>query len=220
MSSSRHLLDHITLEAEGRYHITHHLHNTSDEIQSDQPYLLPRAQYYLTGQFIRFVKTQRWPIIYSSTKVLLIINLIFISLLSFELAAGGDFSANVGGSPDLTGDEWRKLTINEFHKPSSKIFDVISDRPIFSQSRRKKLHEPPVPEYEYISIELVGTLLTATRRAALVRVGTQQHTEWIREREYISSWKVETILPGSLRLRRIDELRTIDLWPQAEGRPG
>lgn len=184
--------------------------------------LLTLVRGFFANRPMRLAKRPYWSIPSRSKSVLLILNIVLVALIAFEHAVRTKSTATVDPAPSLEANDWPELALPKFHMPSRELFDVISNRPLFSPSRRKIIIDQPLEveeEEEDITIELLGTLLTATQRAALVRLGTQEKTEWVREREYVSSWKVEKILAKRLRLRRMDELRIIDLWPETENHP-
>lgn len=192
-----------------------------DRPDSRTPLTLVRG--FFANRSMRLVKGRYWSPPSKFTNVLLAINLALATIIAFEHALESKSTATIDAASSLeSNDDWPELASARFHihMPSREEFDVISNRPIFNPSRRKIIIDQPAEvEEEYIAIDLIGTFLSATRRAALVRLGTQERTEWVREREYISSWKVEKISPKRLRLRRMDELRIIDLWPETENRP-
>jgi hypothetical protein len=101
-----------------------------------------------------------------------------------------------------------------FEPPPSTAFGEISERPLFSTSRRPFVpettaEEPPEPE-EVVSIELVGTLLTEGARAALLQPAGQA-ARWLRTGQKVAGWEVETIERDRITLRLDDEAKTLQL---------
>jgi hypothetical protein len=141
------------------------------------------------------------------------------AFITVELATETKSMLRISAVHELEDEESSALNVDESNLPSRHLFDVISSRPLFHPLRQKIPDSPPEIESEYITIELLGTFLSGARRMALVRLGTQEHAIWVRERDYISSWIVETILAERLRLRGVDGVRIIDLWPKIESRP-
>jgi hypothetical protein len=104
-----------------------------------------------------------------------------------------------------------------FDPPPRDLFAEIAARPLFSPSRR-----PFVPEDEpaanlrdeSIAIELVGTLLTAQGRAALLQPQGQD-AQWVLAGQQIAGWQVVTIERDEVNLRLDEEARTLALRTSA-----
>lgn len=101
-----------------------------------------------------------------------------------------------------------------FDPPSRQAFTEIAARPLFSPSRRAFVPEAEVEEEaapeEKIEIELVGTLLTATGRAALLQP-KDQDARWLRAGDEIAGWQVETITSDQVSLTSAGETKTLEL---------
>jgi len=168
------------------------------------------------AQLVRIAR-QNWPALPRSTGFLLMLNLVLAAVIVAELTLETDYSTDTLTAPTVHANVWPKSERMEFHPPSDHLLDVISQRPLFEPSRRP--HVPQIVQSsgaEESPIELIGTFLSDSGRAALVRLGAQEHAVWVAERGYISDWQVEGILADRLHLRRIDERRVIYLWPKRE----
>jgi hypothetical protein len=101
-----------------------------------------------------------------------------------------------------------------FEPPPSTALGEISERPLFSTTRRPFVPETRVEELqepdEDVSIELVGTLLTDDGRAALLQPAGQD-ARWLRTGERIAGWQIETIERDRITLRLDDEAKTLQL---------
>ena len=96
-----------------------------------------------------------------------------------------------------------------FHTPSRNMIDVIVARPLFSPSRRPDVAAGVISDEQDVTFELIAVLLTESQRAALVRIGAQEQPVWVHERDWLSSWRVETIRADHLRIERRSEVRIV-----------
>jgi hypothetical protein len=164
--------------------------------------------------FFQFVPQKR-PTLRRSTSFLLVLNLVLITTLTVALRREDLPDVSVSAAISENVENWLELGLTNSGL-SRGTFDIISNRPLLDPSRRPLILESlPELEPEPLAIELIGTYLSDTERTALVRLGTQKHAVWVREREYISSWQVEKIHADRLHLRRIDEARFVHLWPES-----
>jgi hypothetical protein len=97
----------------------------------------------------------------------------------------------------------------EFRAPPRDMIDVIVARPLFSPSRRPEVAAALKSDGEDVTFELIAVLLTGSQRAALVRIGAQEQPVWVHERDWLSSWRVETIRADHLRVERRSEVRIV-----------
>jgi hypothetical protein len=101
-----------------------------------------------------------------------------------------------------------------FAPPPSTAFGEISERPLFSTTRRPFVPETKVEELpeadEDVTIDLVGTLLTDDGRAALLQPAGQG-ARWLRTGERIAGWQIEAIERDRITLRLDDEAKTLQL---------
>jgi len=104
-----------------------------------------------------------------------------------------------------------ELEAAEFLRPSPRIIDVIAGRPLFSPSRRPYVMAVETSGVEDVTFELIAVLLMESRPAALVRIGAQEQPVWVRERDWLSSWRLEQILADRLRLHRRGEVRIVKI---------
>jgi hypothetical protein len=163
-----------------------------------------------------------WRIACRSTKFFLTINLVLVTVIAVELSVGSDSGPSASAVPNVNVDSWPELSLTDLRLPSGELFDAISNRPLFEPSRRP--HVPQIEpslgsESEYLAIELIGTFRRDARWAALVKIDPQENAVWVRERGYISSWHVEKISADRLHLRRMGELRIVELWSKPESPP-
>jgi hypothetical protein len=92
--------------------------------------------------------------------------------------------------------------------PADDAVDLITARPLFSESRRP-YEPPPAPVEEVmpetsspgLPLELAGTYLTGTDQAALLMVAGGAPT-WLRKGEQIEGWQIEAIAQDRVELRR------------------
>ena len=101
----------------------------------------------------------------------------------------------------------------EFRPPPYSVIEVVAARPLFSPSRRPYVTSIVASNVEDVAFELIAVLLTESRRAALVRIETQEQPVWVHEREWLSSWQVETIQSNHLSLHRRNNVRIVKLEP-------
>lgn len=180
-----------------------------------------QIQDILPVRLARLVKHD-WRIACRSTKFFLTINLVLVTVIAVELSVGSDSGPSASAVPNVNVDSWPELSLTDLRLPSGELFDAISNRPLFEPSRRP--HVPQIeptlgPESEYLAIELIGTFRRDARWAALVKIDPQENAVWVRERGYISSWHVEKISADRLHLRRMGELRIVELWSKPESPP-
>jgi hypothetical protein len=100
-----------------------------------------------------------------------------------------------------------------FDPPPQHMFAEIAARPLFSVSRRPFVAESDAEENlqdESIAIELVGTLLTAQGRAALLQP-QGQNARWVLAGEQVAGWQVVAIERDQVKLRLDEEAKTLEL---------
>ena len=110
-----------------------------------------------------------------------------------------------------------------FSPPPPEAFDEIALRPLFFESRRPfvptLLDEGPAEEpvaAEKLAVELVGTLVTDARRAALLQPAGQD-AAWHREGDKVAGWRVGKIGRDQVMLRQGEESETLDLRADLAG---
>jgi hypothetical protein len=105
----------------------------------------------------------------------------------------------------------------KFAPPPERQFGEISDRPLFSPSRRPFV--PPVAPVSHSAstdepsakIELLGVILTKRERAALVQPGGQNVAYWVHEQQTVAGWLIEEIAADRIRVRDRDRLEVVKL---------
>jgi hypothetical protein len=136
-----------------------------------------------------------------------------LAVVALELLAGDPgIRAGIPGEPSAVhpSDPAEPEAI-EFHPPPPSIIDIVAARPLFSPSRRPYVTPVGASDVEDVAFELIAVLLTESRRAALVRIEAQEQPVWVHERDWLSSWQLEKILPDRLRLHRRNEVRIVNL---------
>jgi hypothetical protein len=104
-----------------------------------------------------------------------------------------------------------------FHPQSRHLIRTITDRPVFSSSRRPYVSSPADEDPDEIDIKLVCVLTTKSARTALVELETGEKLIRIHEHDFVSDWQVESISADHLYLRRNGNVRIVNLWPVFSG---
>lgn len=182
-----------------------------------------------TAELVKFTRILGWDrflfrsrkrtLLGRSTYRLLAINLALIALVMVEIKieSHSNYSVSAGSSMNFVSLPEPELA--NLRLPSRDSFDVISNRPLLEPSRRPVVAEGLTQtEQEYVTLQLIGIYLSDADRIALVRLGTQEHAVWVRERDYISTWKVEKIEADRLQLRRMDKEQSVHLWSEPNAR--
>lgn len=216
----RRIFAHVDVGAKPSNVAAHELGYAGEPTQVHCQTLLELVEGSLTNRFVKLVKSRDWSIRPGSTSLLIILNLILHAFIAVELSSETVSMSRISSVHEPEDERLFVLKAGEFNLPSRHLFDIISDRPLFHPLRRKVIDSPPEIEPQDITIELLGTFLSSAERMALVRLGTEERAIWVKERDYISSWIVDTILAERLRLRSVDGVQIIDLWPKIESHPG
>lgn len=114
--------------------------------------------------------------------------------------------------------------------PGDHAVHEITARPLFSAGREPYVapvtisaKEPPAaPDQPALPLELAGTFLSGSDRAALAQVSGHA-PEWLRPGELIDGWRIEEIKQDRVRLRKGDEEQVLllraDLGVEPRHRP-
>jgi len=102
--------------------------------------------------------------------------------------------------------EPEKLLVQDasFSMPPLRSFAGVLSRPLFSETRRPPLQPVAAADTRAAAFTLVGTILSAQERHALVEHGQPPHLERISEGQDIDGWTVEQILPDRVVFGRAD----------------
>lgn len=125
-----------------------------------------------------------------------------------ELAAGPFFVPRPPRVSPTLDDLKNVQPISPAEKPDISVFSEITERPLFSRSRRppSPSEEPaadkPSPKAE--NYDLVGVLVSPDERVALLRRHNSQEIIRAVEGQQVGGWEVQAIKPTEVVLRRGD----------------
>jgi hypothetical protein len=91
-----------------------------------------------------------------------------------------------------------------FTMPPLRNFSGVLSRPLFSETRRPPRAPSGPADTRDASFTLVGTILSAQERHALVEHGQPPHIERVSEGQEVDGWTVEQILPDRIVFARGD----------------
>ncbi len=106
-----------------------------------------------------------------------------------------------------------------FAMPPLRSFADVLARPPFTETRRPPIVTAPASDTRSSAFILVGIVISAHERLALIEHGQPPHVERLSEGQEIDGWSVEKILPDRVVLGRADariEVKAKD----ASTRPG
>jgi hypothetical protein len=143
-------------------------------------------------------------------------------IIVLELSSNLTLAPQVTAAPPLAPLAQARPDAPLFEAPPENAFEEIALRPLFYESRRP--YVPPADGAEAapaepeaaVAVELVGTLVTEERRAALLQPEGQT-SSWRREGEKIAGWRIEQILRDQVTLQQGEETRTLELRADATG---
>jgi hypothetical protein len=137
-------------------------------------------------------------------------------IIALELSSSLPFAPRVTATPPAAPMPEFAPEPAPFEPPPSDAFAEIAARPLFSASRRPFVSEAdpgqallPTPDRPF-AVELVGTLLTARDRAALLQPEGQD-ASWFRVGDQISGWHVDRIERDRVTLRLEEEVQALTL---------
>jgi hypothetical protein len=156
-------------------------------------------------------QSRRW-----STGIRLIVCAGLAGIIALELSSSLPLAPRVTATPPAAPMPEFAPEPAPFEPPPSDAFAEIAARPLFSASRRPFVSEadpgqplPPTSD-EAFAVELVGTLLTAHDRAALLQPEGQD-ASWFRVGDQISGWHVDGIERDRVTLRLEEDVQTLTL---------
>ena len=91
-----------------------------------------------------------------------------------------------------------------FTMPPLRNFAGVLSRPLFSETRRPPRQPSGPADTRDANFTLVGTILTAQTRHALVEHGQPPHIERVSEGQEVDGWTVEQIQPDRIVFMRGD----------------
>jgi type II secretory pathway component PulC len=91
-----------------------------------------------------------------------------------------------------------------FSMPPLRSFAGVLSRPLFSETRRPPLQPVVAADTRATNFTLVGTILSAKDRHALVEHGQPPHIDRVGEGQDVDGWTVEQILPDRVVFARAD----------------
>jgi hypothetical protein len=100
--------------------------------------------------------------------------------------------------------EKRPVSDPSFSMPPLRSFAGVLSRPLFSETRRPPLQPVAGADTRAATFTLVGTILSAQERHALVEHGQPPRLERISEGQDIDGWTVEQILADRVVFSRAD----------------
>ncbi|HKW55164.1 MAG TPA: hypothetical protein VJO12_15830 [Stellaceae bacterium] len=107
-----------------------------------------------------------------------------------------------------------------FAMPPLRNFAGVLSRPLFSETRRPPRAPTGPADTRDANFTLVGTILTAQERHALVEHGQPPHIERVSEGQEVDGWTVEQILPNRVIFGRADTHIEIKPKDAFSPRPG
>jgi hypothetical protein len=133
------------------------------------------------------------------------------TVVVLELAGSGAIAPEVTAAAPATAAPEPPVGPAKFRPPAERQFAEISDRPLFSPSRRPFVPPAESQAGDAPSIELVGVLLTERERAALVQPEGQPAARWVHERQTVAGRLVEEIAADRVRFRDSDRVEIVKL---------
>lgn len=109
-----------------------------------------------------------------------------------------------------------------FVMPPLDHFADVTQRPLFSPSRRPRRLEPDVSVTATTNFALVGTVISAAGRRALVKHGDPPRLDPVDEGQIIDGWKVGKVEPEKMIMTRDDaqiEVSSRKGWAPQRGGP-
>jgi hypothetical protein len=92
-----------------------------------------------------------------------------------------------------------------FTMPPVRAYTEVLERPLFSETRRPSVDSPTAPvDPRSSAFNLVGTIISAHERRALIEHGQPPHLERLSEGQDIDGWSVESIRTDRVILTRAD----------------
>ena len=139
-----------------------------------------------------------------------------------ELSSNLMLAPQVGAAPSLAPFSHSEPVSPLFEAPPEDTFEEIVLRPLFSETRRRFV--PPAIDADVgpaaaepaVAVELVGTLVSGERRAALLQPADRV-ASWRREGEKIAGWRVVRIARDRVTMQRGEETRKLELRADASG---
>ncbi|HEX6841509.1 MAG TPA: hypothetical protein VF113_08265 [Stellaceae bacterium] len=128
-------------------------------------------------------------------------------------------TAAVAAAPE---PDKRPAESSSFAMPPLRNFAGVLSRPLFSETRRPPRQPTSPADTRDASFTLVGTILSANERHALVEHGQPPHIERVSEGQEIDGWTVEQILADHIVFGRGDthvEIKPKDVSTPQIGRP-
>jgi hypothetical protein len=106
---------------------------------------------------------------------------------------------------------------------SVRSYDVISDRPLFSESRRPA---EPLPEEEadptsenLRHMSLTGVIITPARKTALIYSQNNPDIVNLQEGQSIEGWRLDKVMHDRIVLSHGEATTEIDIWDLTRPRP-
>lgn len=106
-----------------------------------------------------------------------------------------------------------------FTPPDPNAFEVIGERPLFSPTRRpfvppaapEPVAGPAEPDPEPLTAELIGVVLTADQRAAMVQEEGARGPRRLAVGQSIAGWRVVAVESNRAVFQRGDEVQVLEL---------
>jgi hypothetical protein len=155
-----------------------------------------------------------------STGTLLLVCSVLAAIVGLELGEELPIAPRVTAAPPAALEVPRRERLS-YDPPAPGEFDAIANRPLFSASRRPFVPEAEeqLPEPEAASeaagpdVELVGVLLSGTRRAALLAPASGGQAQWLDEGQAVGGWVIEGVQADRAMLRQGERATVLELRP-------
>jgi hypothetical protein len=109
-------------------------------------------------------------------------------------------------------------TPSRFTLPPLSGYAEVTARPLFSETRRPPLEAASLGDAQSATFVLIGIVISATERYALIEHGRPLHLDRAREGQELDGWTVMSVLPDRVLFQRGDrnlELKARDRAPTA-----
>jgi type II secretory pathway component PulC len=103
-----------------------------------------------------------------------------------------------------------------------RAYDAISNRPLFSETRRPPEHAPDAPEPTSEALRhvgLTGVVITSERKTALIYSQKSPEMLTLQEGESLEGWHLDKVLQDRIVLSHGDETAEIVIWDKTRPRP-
>lgn len=140
------------------------------------------------------------------------------TVLAFELVEDVSLAPQVTAAAPAVPEIPERGPVS-FEPPDPEAFEVIGERPLFSPSRRpfvppaadEPAAGPDEPPPEPLLAELIGVVLTADQRAAMVQEEGASSPRRVAVGQSVAGWRVVEVEPSRAVFRRGEEVQVLEL---------